>query len=968
MLKTWSRKLGLLVVLLMAVFTVTVQRVGHAQKGVWTANNHSRQSFVTDKGVARATFPTEFKLYDLNLAVLHDQLFTIVGDTARGRSTTITLPNADGGIEEFEVYEDSNFEPDLQAQFPEIRAFSGKGVTDRYATLKLTIAPNGIQTMVFRAGQPSEFIEPYSQDHATYAVFRGAREKGALPWECSTEDRAAMNDAVNKAAQFRPESSTGEVRTVRLAQSCNGEYANFFGATSAAQVANVLTAFNNTIGRVNGVMEKDNALHLNLIANTTAVIYYDPATDPYTTLGSWNGQLQATLTANIGEANYDIGHMFGASGGGGNAGCIGCICTDGSKGSGITSPADAIPMGDNFDIDYVVHEMGHQIGANHSFSHTLEGSGQNKEVGSGITIMGYAGITSQDVAPHSIDTFHETNIAQIQANLATKACPVTTVMTANHAPVVTGPGNFSIPISTPFALTATATDQENDALTYQWEQDDNASTSGANSVASPTKATGPNWLSFLPTPSGTRFFPQLSTVKAGLFVTPVLPGGDAGTNIEALSSVGRTLNFRVTVRDNNPYVAGSKTGQTQFANSAITVVAAAGPFKVTAPNTAVTWNALSSKTVTWDVAGTTANGINTANVKISMSTDGGNTFPFVLAASTPNDGSESVPIPNQQSTTARIKVEAIGNVYYDMSDANFTVAAPLRAPFDFDGDAKADYVVTRNNGGSLTWYIRRSTDGVLVSQPWGVNTDTAVPGDYDNDGKYDVAIFRAGTFYILQSSNNTLSSIVWGAAGDDPRISQDFDGDGKTDAAVTRNVGGTLIYYILNSSGGTTATPFGTAATDTPIRGDFDGDGKADIASYRNTGGPLNQFRIQRSSDNALQTHNFGLPTVDYVVQGDFDGDQKTDFAVWRGKTGAGDGGWYWVRSSNGALGSQAFGLAGTDIPAPGDYDSDGRTDFVVWRSGASSVFYTLASTAGFSGFNYGIAGDSVPASTLLTR
>jgi hypothetical protein len=118
--------------------------------------------------------------------------------------------------------------------------------------------------------------------------------------------------------------------------------------------------------------------------------------------------------------------MFGASGGGGNAGCIGCVCTNGSKGSGITSPNDGIPQGDNFDIDYVAHEVGHQLGANHTFSHSLEGTGVNKEVGSGITIMGYAGITSYDVAPHSIDIFHEASIAQIQANLATKSCPVTT--------------------------------------------------------------------------------------------------------------------------------------------------------------------------------------------------------------------------------------------------------------------------------------------------------------------------------------------------------------------------------------------------------------------------------------------------------------------------------------------------------------------------------------------------------------
>jgi hypothetical protein len=114
-------------------------------------------------------------------------------------------------------------------------------------------------------------------------------------------------------------------------------------------------------------------------------------------MSNWNAQLQSTLTNVIGEANYDNGHMFGASGGGGNAGCIGCVCVNGSKGSGITSPADGIPQGDNFDIDYVVHEVGHQLGANHTFSMSLEGTGQNKEVGSGITIMVTPDITSQDV-------------------------------------------------------------------------------------------------------------------------------------------------------------------------------------------------------------------------------------------------------------------------------------------------------------------------------------------------------------------------------------------------------------------------------------------------------------------------------------------------------------------------------------------------------------------------------------------
>ena len=333
------------------------------------------------------------------------------------------------------------------------------------------------------------------------------------------------------------------------------------------------------------------------------------------------------------------------------------VSTD-QKGRGITSPADGIPMGDNFDIDYVVHEVGHQLGANHTFSFSNEGSGQQKEVGSGITIMGYAGITSQDVAPHSIDIFHETSIAQIQANLANKTCPITTVMTANHVPVVAPVSSVTIPISTPFALTGSATDPEGDPITYCWEQNDNSTTTGNASVASPTKLTGPNWLSFSPTVSPTRLCPKLSTILAGLFVTPTLPGGDAVANIEALSSVSRTLNFRLTVRDNHPYVASSTIGQTQFTDMTVTVTNTAGPFKVTSPNTNVSWAGGSTQTITWDVANTTFVPVSTANVKISLSTDGGQTFPTVLLASTPNDGSELVTIPAGASSTARVKVEA----------------------------------------------------------------------------------------------------------------------------------------------------------------------------------------------------------------------------------------------------------------------------------------------------------------------
>jgi hypothetical protein len=605
-------------------------------------------------------------------------------------------------------------------------------------------------------------------------------------------------------------------------------------------------------------------------------------------------------------------------------------------------------MGDNFDIDYVVHEVGHQMGANHSFSFSSEsGSTVQREVGSGITIMGYAGITPQDVAPHSIDTFHEANIAQIQANLANKTCPVTTVMTANHPPVVAPVSNYTIPISTPFALTGSATDPENDPLTYQWEQNDNSSTTGANSVASPTKATGPNWLSFTPTSSPTRIFPKLSTIQAGLFVTPPLPGGDAGANIEALSSITRTLNFRLTVRDNSPYVAGSKIGQTQFTDMVVTVTNTSGPFKVTSPNTNINVPGNSNFNVTWNVANTTLVPVSTANVKISLSTDAGNTFPNVLAASTANDGSESVTIPNTSTNQARIKVEAVGNIFFDISDANFTITGvpipPYHAPYDFDGDNKSDVSTWRGNDG-LWNILQSSAPGTTRTFFWGSDTigDRMVPADYDGDGKTDFAVYRNGIWYVSRNSGGDLN-FTWGASTDLP-VPADFDGDGKADIAIYRPTEGSFqgLWYILKSSSNYSAydvAQFG-ASTDKPVVGDYNGDGRSDYAVIRRSGG-VTTWYILYSGGTTFAAAQWGLDT-DVPVPGDYDGDRKTDIAVWRPSSGT----WYVSKSTGGIIGAQ-WGQAG-DIPVTADYDGDMKTDIGVYRP-SDNTWYTVGSTSGIS-------------------
>lgn len=863
--------------LLIVLSTIVTMSVFSQADQFWTPNTENKTAIATDKAVSRLTYPKEFKLFNLNAASFRQQLFTVVNKTSGRATTVISLPNASGIIEQFEVLEASNFEPALQAQFPEIRAFSGRGITDKHATVKLSISPQGVQSMVFRTGMANEFLEPYSQDHTVYSVYASHRDKGQLPWTCSTPDQQMFASIKSgTGAADLTGSSSGTLKTMRLAQSCNAEYSNYFGATSSAQVGLVLAAFNATLTRCNGVYEKDLALHLNLVASSTNVIYYNPSSDPYTTLSSWNSQLQnalnttltgpgTTLAAN--NAAYDIGHMFGASGGGGNAGCIGCVCVNGvsggggsTKGRGITSPADGIPQGDNFDIDYVAHEVGHQLGGNHTFSHSSEGTGVNKEVGSGITVMGYAGITSYDVAPHSIDIFHQASIAQIQANLATKSCPVSVVMTANTAPAVAAVSNYTIPISTPFALTASGTDAENDPLTYCWEQNDNTTTTGSGSVASPTKTTGPNWLSFPASTSGTRTFPRLSTILAGLNVTPTL-GGDAAANVEALSSVSRTLNFRVTVRDNSPYVAGSTIGQTAFTDAVVTVTNTSGPFAVTSPNTNITWGAGTNQTVTWSVNGTNGGSVNCATVNILLSTDGGQTFPTVLAAATANDGSQVVTAPGTTGTTNRIKVEAVGNIFFDISNTNFTIGTPPAC-----GDA------TGLNTTAIT------TSSATVN--W-----TSVAGAISYDVDYKAA--SSGTWLDAATGTTSLSANLTGLSAstlyDWRVIANCSGGSGNFVAAqfTTTAAGGACpgAYDVSTngSTGGAAVIPFNT-----DVRGTISPSG--DVDNYRfnvNTGGPVvitlttlpanYQLRLLNSAGNILVTsasNGTANETINYTVSG----------------------------------------------------------------------------------------------------
>jgi len=630
-------------------------------------SKHKGTTLVTSKNIERPDFPIDFDLYDLNFNSMKQVLSSAQDRFASKNGVVISLPNKQGGLEQFEVFEASNFTPDFQAQNPDIRAYAGRSLQDKYAILRMSISPQGIQTMVFRTDTKNEFMEPYSADGKVYAIYNSSNRKSGFT--CRTEDNG-ISESVRKEIANTQRSSNSELLTFKLALACTGEYGTAFGGSAGA-----LNQMNATMSRVNGVFEKDFTIHLEMIPNND-IRYTNAATDPFSPasgMNNWNAELQGDLTTKIGEANYDIGHLFGASGGGGNAGCIGCVCVDGQKGSGITSPGSGSAMGDTFDIDYVAHEMGHQFGGNHTFSHSAESNGVNMEVGSGSTIMGYAGITgSTDVQPNSDAYFHYASIFQVENNMIDKTCPTRTPI-SNLAPVVNAGADYTIPKDTPFMLTGTGTDPNGNTLTYCWEQINNKDSAQTTSAAAATKVLGPNWRSYTPVSSPVRYFPTMKSVVANSATTNA---SSSTFKVEALSSVSRSLTFAFTGRDE--VINGGLTdtdGMTVTVSAAPLLV----PFKVTSPTAAnLTWIVGSNQTITWNFRGSTTNGINAAYVDIYLSTDVNTTagtfsYPILLASKVPNDGSEVITVPNNVGTSNRILIKGYKHIFYDISDNNFAI-------------------------------------------------------------------------------------------------------------------------------------------------------------------------------------------------------------------------------------------------------------------------------------------------------
>ncbi|WP_020533903.1 fibronectin type III domain-containing protein [Flexithrix dorotheae] len=720
----------------------------------------------------------------------------------------LSFPMPDGKFEPFILEESIMMESGLREKFPEIQTFKGKGKSNPGIEIRMVVSPNGLHATI-QQDQETVFINP-AEDSGEENIYKSYKKSGFSllnhheGWEEGLYGELARHhpSQLLSASEF----STGkELKVYRLAVAATGEYSDFHGGTTSSVLAAIVTAVN----RVNGIFEKELGIRLILVADNDKLIFLDPATDPYSNgKGSFMvSQNQTTIDNLIGFDNYDVGHVFG-KGKIGDA-YIGSVCTN-QKAAGASGTEN--PIGDAFYVDFFAHELGHQFGAHHTQnSSCLRNEDTAYEPASGSTIMGYAGICPPNLQMNSDPYFHSISFEEIHQFItegAGKDCGEV-ISIPNSVPEIQSLDFYKdlvIPAFTPFQLNGTATDVENDPLTYCWEQFD----LGPSGEWDQPSGSAPIFRSFSPKKSGYRSFPKIeSIIENEVAIGEILP------------TYTRDLNFRLSVRD----------GKGGISYKAIKLKATdnAGPFVVTSPNEAISIEAGTDFSISWDPAGTNNGPVNCQKVNILLSVDGGFTFEDTLALNTVNDGLESVNIPFKITKNARIKIEAADHIFFDISDEDFAITPPT---FSFTVIPDTNYICIPGTAvfnldlnpvlnfkdsvkvkvDSLPEGLTSNFTDVKITPPANLQLIVSDTGSALLSGEYIFKLLASSAFETqekkislnLSSNNPGIVSLVHPV---NPRIEvstqpafswKPLDGKNDYQLEITRDSGFTSIEYLFN--------------------------------------------------------------------------------------------------------------------------------------------------------------------------
>lgn len=724
----------------------------YAHAGPWQRLNTN----VPPTNHAQAVFPATYTLYRLEQDKILEQLHK-AGNHA-GQSIQITLPTADNKTRTFKVWETPVLPPELQAQHPDIRTYTAVATDDASVTAKLDYTMYGFRAMVFD-GANTYMIDPYSKTADGYYL---VYNKGniAVPGignhACGVTEEAQAN--LVKGIEAKLGSTTGRTaershgslrRTYKAAISTTGEYAMLVtdGAPSTGAVLSIITS---TINRCNGVFERELSVTLQLIPNENSVIYLNPDTDPYTCNTNNDcliNQVQDNLDEVLDGFTYDIGHIFNTAGGG--LAALSSTCTE-ARGSGVSGTGGAE------DIGVVIHEMGHQFGAPHTFNADSDGCAGNGsagtafEPGSGSTIMSYAGVCDPNNIQGFSDEYYHTSSLEYMTDhivLGDGASCGTTIMAPAPVTVANADDTFYIPRNTPFELLAesasTVTGIE-PIISYCWEQHDRGNFSVAEEEAD-TFTTGPTFRSLPPTASMRRTFPEMQYIVDGSYTA-------VG---QRLSTVRRTSTFRLTARSND-----LGWGTFDYSEKKVTVITATqNNFRVTGPATSALLEVGATQTITWNVASTVDTPIFCDLVNIQMSMDGGLTFPHVITASAPNTGSYSFVVPDVYSDNVIFKVKGTGSIFFDVTHNAMQIHGTPSSVNNLDSDNSLQ-VYPNPASSQLTLHFTETVSNPLQIVMYNVVGQQVYTGSMMQQETIDVAALARGTYYLhIQDSRSGKAAV-----------------------------------------------------------------------------------------------------------------------------------------------------------------------------------------------------------------